>query len=480
MKNAVKGAALPLIVIVLAYLAVGALYAVRTPAWQVPDEPAHYNAVAQVARDGCCPVIAPGDWDNAYLEAIKAARFSPESLGGRLDSVQYEDHQPPLYYLLASLVFRATDGDLIALRLFSVLLGAGVVTLAWAVARAVFPARPWIAVGAAAFVAFLPQHLAMMAGVNNDPLAEVVAGGILLACVTTITRQSSPPGPLSTEYRREGEPRGVAPAVSPRQAGGGPGVRGLLLGVLLGIGFLTKLTVYPLAGAALATVLLRARRDRASVGRTLRRLVIVFGVAALIAAPFWLRNLSAYGGTDFLAQAAHDRVVVGQPQTGDYVARRGLGGWLADAAQITFQSFWGQFGWMGVPMSATIYTVLLALTLVVLLGAALAFVRGVRTWTADQHHVFWLLFTASALVFGAHVYYNLRFVQFQGRYLYPALIPIALAVSLGVTTWADVLAARIGGPNRARIAPALASLFALAMLGFAVYALFRIILPALA
>lgn len=253
----------------------------------------------------------------------------------------------------------------------------------------------------------------------------------------------------------------------------------LVLGALLGIGFLTKLTVYPLAGAVLVAVLLRARRDRASTGRTLRQVVIVFGIAVLVALPFWLRNLSTYGGTDFLAQAAHDRVVVGQPQTGDYVARRGLGGWLADAAQITFQSFWGQFGWMGVPMSGTIYTILLALTLVVLLGAVIALVRGVRAWTADQHHVFWLLFTAFALVFGAHVYYNLRFVQFQGRYLYPALIPIALAFSAGVTGWGDVLAARIGGPIRARIAPAVVLLFALAMLGFAAYALFRIILPAL-
>src|SRR5512140_2047072 len=87
-----------LAVITLAYLGVATLYAVKTPAWQVPDEPAHYNYIAQIAASGCCLTLKPGDWDNAYLNAIKAAKFSAESLQGRLDTVRYEDHQPPLYY----------------------------------------------------------------------------------------------------------------------------------------------------------------------------------------------------------------------------------------------------------------------------------------------------------------------------------------------------------------------------------------------
>jgi hypothetical protein len=249
---------------------------------------------------------------------------------------------------------------------------------------------------------------------------------------------------------------------------------------LLGVGFLTKLTVYPLAGVVLVAILLRVRQDGASSGHVLRRAALVFAIAIAIAAPFWLRNLTTYGGTDFLAQAAHDRVVVGQPQTADYVAERGVAGWLSDAAQTTFRSFWGQFGWMGVPMTGTIYAALLAFTLAAMLGALLALLRAVRTWTPSQHHVFWTLLVAVALVFGAHVYNNLRFVQFKGRYLYPALIPFALAIGVGIAFWADWLGRRIGGPTRTRIAPTAMLLFALVMLAFAVYALYRIILPALA
>ncbi|MBK8031792.1 MAG: hypothetical protein IPK17_20350 [Chloroflexi bacterium] len=114
---------IPLFVLLIVYVIVGALYAVRTPAWQAPDEPAHYNYAAQVAANGCCPVIEMGDWDSAYLDTLKAERFPPDLLD-RLPTIQYEDHQPPLYYLLSGLVYRLTDGSLTALRLLSVLISA--------------------------------------------------------------------------------------------------------------------------------------------------------------------------------------------------------------------------------------------------------------------------------------------------------------------------------------------------------------------
>jgi len=38
--------------ILLAYLTIGTLYAVNIPAWQAPDEPAHYNYVRALAETG--------------------------------------------------------------------------------------------------------------------------------------------------------------------------------------------------------------------------------------------------------------------------------------------------------------------------------------------------------------------------------------------------------------------------------------------
>ncbi|RMF28308.1 MAG: hypothetical protein D6759_16100, partial [Chloroflexi bacterium] len=165
-----------LLLILLAYLVIGFLYAAKTPAWQVPDEPAHYNYVRHLAETGRFPVLEMGDYDQDYLARLTAERFPPDL---PIEPLEYEDHQPPLYYLLAAPLYRLTGGRLLPLRLLSLLLGAGLIPLAYAVARTLYPHRPVIALGAAAFVAFLPQHVAMMAGVNNDALAELLLAAIL-------------------------------------------------------------------------------------------------------------------------------------------------------------------------------------------------------------------------------------------------------------------------------------------------------------
>ena len=168
--------------ILLCYVVAGALYTRYTPAWQLPDEPAHYNYIRQVAEAGCCPVIEAGDWSSDYLSQLTSSRFAPESLG-KLNSIQYEDHHPPLYYLLASPVYAQSDGALVSLRVFSLVLGAGVVVLSFLIGQHILPHKPQTALAATALVAFLPQHLHMMSAVNNDVLAELL---IALACALAV------------------------------------------------------------------------------------------------------------------------------------------------------------------------------------------------------------------------------------------------------------------------------------------------------
>ena len=195
----------------------GTLFALYTPPWQAPDEPAHFNYIRQVAEAGCCPVIQSGDWDSAYLDALKAARFAPELLDDQ-DAIQYEDHHPPLYYLLASVVYKLSAGDLIALRLFSVVLGAGVVILSYACSRRILPNQPQIALGVMALVAFLPQHLHMMSAVNNDSLAELLVGIALLWLLRYLDSADAPVWPIA---------------------------------LIVGLALLTKITIYFLAPLAL-------------------------------------------------------------------------------------------------------------------------------------------------------------------------------------------------------------------------------------
>ena len=48
--------------VVVLYLALATAYAVYTPAWQAPDEPAHYNYVRYLAEEHRFPVLKAGDF----------------------------------------------------------------------------------------------------------------------------------------------------------------------------------------------------------------------------------------------------------------------------------------------------------------------------------------------------------------------------------------------------------------------------------
>ena len=48
---------LVLFLIIVIYLIVGTFYALLTPPWQTPDEPAHYNYVRFVAENLRYPVL---------------------------------------------------------------------------------------------------------------------------------------------------------------------------------------------------------------------------------------------------------------------------------------------------------------------------------------------------------------------------------------------------------------------------------------
>ncbi len=389
------------------YLAIAGLFALQTPAWQTPDEPAHYNYIAQIAVNGCCPEITMGDWDQAYLETLKASRFD-DALLADLNTIQYEDHQPPLYYLLASPIYTVTRGDLGALRLFSAVFGVVIILCAFGVGAAIFPNRPEIGLGAAAFVAFLPQHVAILASVNNDALAWALVAMILLGTVLYVN-----------QARR---------------------IRAYHLGILVGLGLITKASTYIMAGVVVVAIGLRwwtSQRSDPQPWRKLAQELALFLVPALLlGGVWWLRNFTVYGFPDFLGLAAHDAVVVGQLRTEDMIAGVGLNGYLRAALQTTYYSFWGMFGWLGVPMPTWMYAATALLTLTALVGwIADALISHREPMTATQRNLWVVLATLSALSILAYLYYNTEFVQFQARYMFPLLIPVGLALALGLDGW---------------------------------------------
>ncbi len=433
--------------ILLAYLLLGAAFAILTPAWQAPDEPAHFNYVRYVAERGSFPVLHMGDYPHAYMEQIKAAGFPP---GMPIDTIRYEFHQPPLYYVLAAPIYSLAAGNaliddpLTAVRFLSVILGAGIVLLAYGIARRIYPARPALALGAAAFLAFLPQHLATVSQVGNDVLAELLFAAVLYVLVGWVVADRA-----GTNEGREGR-ENLAPTE-------------WMLGLLLGLILITKTTAYiavPLAGVVL---LWRWRQERATAGAIARDLLAVALPAALIALPWYARNVWAYGWPDILGLRRHDEIVVGQMRTPEFIAQFGPAAYWRRTVEWTFKSFWGVFGWMGVWLDSRFYLLVALLSATALGGFALRVIRLLthgHTPSVRACRAAWLLSLSVLLTLLAYAWYNLTFLQHQGRYLFTALIPLALAFAWG---WEAALQ-----PRNARLLAGALAVFAVVLAAWGV------------
>ncbi|MFP3895439.1 MAG: glycosyltransferase family 39 protein [Anaerolineales bacterium] len=398
------------VIILFIYVILGILYATETPIWQAPDEPAHYNYVQYIAEEGRLPELRPGDYPAAYLEEIKAQGFPPSM---SIDSLRYESHQPPLYYILAAVIYHisqvmgAQPIMLLPLRLFSLVLGALALIANYCLTRDAFPSHRLLALGTTAFAALLPMHVAVTASVNNDVLAELVLNILVWTLVLT-------------------EQKGWSTWES------------LKIGALLGLAFLTKMQTYiafALVVLALIWDIWQAEAKNTLAAKSAPKYAgVVYGTALLIGLPWLLRNITLYGLTDPLGMVRHDQVVVGQLTTAQFLTQKGFWELLRSFVVTSFQSFWGQFGWMGVVLHPRIYRTLALLSGMAALGLGHFFSGRSSPPNLSSHtkrSAF--LFTAWAtLTTLSYIWYNTKYVQHQGRYLFPALVPWGIAFTLGL------------------------------------------------
>lgn len=442
--------------IVLGYLVLATLYATRVPNWNAPDEPAHYNVIRSLALNHRLPVLEPGDYDQDAIARLTHDQFPP---GTSIDALRYESHQPPLYYLIETPIFLMTQraslrAQVVALRLGTSLIGALVILATYRLARLIFPKRSAYPLAAAAFVAFVPMHVFMEAAIDNDALVELMLCLVLIVLVEDLIKPRMPRNDL-----RVGAVAGLAALAK---------LDGGISALLIAVGFV---------GSAL-----RAADRQSALRQVPLRLLRAGGVALLLSGWWFVRNLLVYGPTDPFALRRHAEVVVGQPLTGALTRSR-----IRDMLLTAFHSFWGQFGWMGIPYSDRTYDVLATLSLLVALGIAIYLwrllrsvivsrrgdtasgrrgnretepsgvtprerpgdraiydqweepetrsssvgplavsprrrfaVSGVEAWGMG------LLLLEVLLVIVGVVFYNLRYLQPQGRYFFPALPALAI------------------------------------------------------
>ncbi len=432
-----------IVLVLMLFIALGGLYSVITPLFEAPDEPWHF----------------------AYVQHVASGRGLPvQSLDQPAHLARQEASQPPLYYLIAAAATLWIDtsdfpailwenphygfavpgvvndnknlfihtalesfpygGAVLAIhiaRFVSVLSGALAVLFTYLLALRIFPDQKFLAAGAAAVAAFVPQFLFISGAVSNDSTITAMSALSLWLIVRMFFIQPQ---------TRDAAALGVATGLAALAKVSG-----------LGLVFL----------AALVTIYV--------VGKNSRRLVIQLSTLAivftLVAGWWYLRNWMLYGeftGTEMM------RSIFGARQT-----------------PLTFdqfntqlnevrETFWIGFGWGNVRAQPILYTAFDLLRAVSGIGIVVGLVRQ-----RGERLPFFVLVLWTLLVIGELVRWMMLTQAPHGRLLFPALPALATLIVFGLTRWAS-----------ARFQSIVAHGLGMAMFALAAIAPFTILEPAYA
>jgi hypothetical protein len=336
-------------------------YSRGTPFGQAPDERSHF----------------------AYVQLIAQHLQLPVNIAER--------QQPPLYYLIAAVLYKMF-GSIGVLQAISMACGAATVLVTGLCARELWPANRKCWVLASLLAATLPQFQFISASVSNDALSVLAAAILTFLMIRIVTRP----------------PDGRLPYV---------------IGSAFAMALLAKETVYFLI-VVVVVMLIRFWPRRAWV----RALVPMFGIPAILAGWWFARNLMTF----------HSLL---PPLTPLYTASplKLTDPTLADAWWTeTFESFFALFGNMTTQVSPDgsqlIYNVLLlGAALIALSGAVAAVVRW-RSWPAPAR---WLAIACVGVPVMALAQMAVSSIsvdyQPQGRYLFVAgpMLAVGSVFALG-------------------------------------------------
>jgi hypothetical protein len=495
--------------LVAAFLILGGIYAAVTPLFEAGDEIWHYPFVQYLASGHGLPVqdaarkdlwAQEGGQPPLYYLLSAAATFwiDTRDLPDRLWRNPYAKIGIPLAFGNKNLIVHTSAEDLPwsdttlavhLIRFLSLLLGAFTVVLTYLLAKEICPtslplrkggngeavplshsgeevtgaptlpkgvqkrsASPLtkgeqggFALFAAALVAFNPMFLFISASVNNDSLAVVLASLGLLLIEQLVTRRM--------DKRRT-----------------------LILGIVCGLGALTKVSVLALLPLALLVAGWQAWQTTEKAGKW-RRLsqatsaflvpCLLIAVPCVVIAGWWYaRNYLLYG--DLLGFNLWLKIAGGRPTPVTLLG-------LVNEFQGFRISFWGNFGGVNLIAPGWVYTALDLITLSALLGLLAA------AWMRRLLATLWIPGLWLGVVFASLVRWTLLTYASQGRLIFPAISAVGVLMALGLSSlWSVGLQGRgFRGWDLTSFEPfnLVATLF---LLAFAIATPFIIIAPAYA
>ena len=380
-KTAARREMLLIFYLLLIMLVKGVLWSLALPLWQGPDEEDHYNVIQFIGELGRLPdagdtylidevalsreladvgrlpyapeqrqsfsatAIGPGEQAFASISVESRSSFDL-GMVGKLNKAT------PLYYALASVPYRLfREQDLLARaqtqRLFSLLMSAGIVIVAYLISCQLFPHRPAMRLTVPILVAFQPMMTQMTAVITVDGFFFLIYSVLIL---------------LSIRVFRDGLNWKM----------------GALIGIAFSIGFLTKPTINgyaPLIGLLVIYDFWRGdgRRKEIAIGG------VVMGLIILTLCSWWIvRSLRINNDLFYFNPVLEGHRIIQNPFY-DYSFFTHFMDYYQSVLGGMFVTWWAHFGWIDTPLPPTIYNFLRLLTAAAVVGLA------ILVWRSWQH-----------------------------------------------------------------------------------------------
>jgi 4-amino-4-deoxy-L-arabinose transferase-like glycosyltransferase len=349
-------------------------FVLLNPIFYAPDEQSHYNYIKYL-------------YENHRFPVQTGKTFSP--------AYDYEYYQPPLYYLIslpiywvAHAMFHDNEPAIVRIiRSISIVFWLINTVFLLKILKRIHSDSDFVKVFTVSMVCLLPTYTFLSSAINNDNLL-IALGSLILYCIAK-----------ESHWRKSA-----------------------LMGALLGIALLTKLTAIIYIFLIIFISVYLFIKGLLSLKAVIAKLAFTFTPAFIIASPWYIRNIYVYGNI-----TAEN--VANIPKHWDSLFQA-----IQQTQHILQESFWsisGIFNNVIFFPSAGIYLTYLA-SAGLLCGL---FSKSNALWSfLDGHGRAFIIATSAAIVVNLVLVLRFGFLynQGQGRFMFPLLIPIALLLSIGI------------------------------------------------
>ncbi len=446
-------------ILLVIYLCVASLYATVTPPFEASDEVFHYPFVRNIALERGLPIqrldvkqpweqvafhppayyyiaAAFTFWiDTSDFDSLRAPNpFARIGIPGTPQNVNYT--KAGTLFTVELFRLRGSTLAIWLLRVVSIVMSLGTITVTYLMTRLLFSSKV-LALLTASLLAFNPEFVFISASVNNDNLTWLICVFTLFIALHQVLGKSQ------FIDREIGSRWWDAP----------------MLGLLLGVAALTKVSALVLLPVVGAAVFVQAWRTHQWKKFFVDGTIIVV-IAVALSAWWYVRNIILYN--DLLALDLHAKTTATRTEPFTFAV------FLEEFPSFWF-SFWGLFGSFNILMPQWVYTFFTVLTFVGVGGGAVAFVKMfVHVLKRDQEFVIpsgvsprgisgaikeiprfarndnarlWLLIAHAMLVtfiIGTAiglVRWNLLSHSMQGRLMFTTLPIISMYLAVGLLAW---------------------------------------------